>query len=283
MNGIINIYKDAGMTSHDVVNKIRRIAGIKKVGHTGTLDPDAKGVLPVCIGKATRVCDMLTSSDKRYTALLRLGITTDTQDIGGKVLVSRTVDVTDERISEVIGAFKGDIFQIPPMYSAIKVKGKKLYEYAREGVEIKRPPRKVTIYEINMLAREGNDIRLDIKCSKGTYIRTLCHDIGERLGCGGCMADLIRTQTSVFTLENAQRLETIEKFGIEKYLIPVDELFDYEKVTVSGDKEKMILNGASVYVGADEGKYYRVYGSDGRFLCISKGLQGKLKLVQSFY
>lgn len=283
LSGIVNVYKDSGMTSHDVVYKIRKISGIKKVGHTGTLDPDAQGVLPVCIGKATKAADMLAFADKRYTATLRLGITTDTQDLSGKVLRQKSVEASDADIAETINEFKGEIYQIPPMYSAVKVGGKKLYTLARQGVEVERRPRKINVYEIAVLGRNGNDLELDVKCSKGTYIRTLCHDIGERLGCGGCMARLVRTQTACFTIDNAVKLDKIERDGIEKYLIPTDRMFDYDKITVSGDDEKGVLNGQSIKHNVIEGKYYRVYGSDGRFLCISEGLKGRLKLVKSFY
>ncbi len=284
MNGIINVYKPVGMTSHDVVYRIRRISGIKKVGHTGTLDPDAQGVLPICIGKATRAADMLTFSDKRYTAVLRLGITTDTQDMGGKILNTSTDIPNEEKILLAVRGFVGKIKQIPPMYSAIKVKGKKLYTLARAGIEIEREPREITIYEINILSIEGDRAELDVKCSKGTYIRTLCHDIGQSLGCGGCMEGLVRTQSSVFTADNAVTLEKLEADGIEKHLIPVDEMFDYEKVSVFGDDERKVVNGNAVNMDSiQEGACYRVYGSDGRFLCISKCLKGKLTLLKSFY
>jgi len=173
MDGIINVYKPVGITSHDVVYKIRRITGIKKVGHTGTLDPDADGVLPICIGKGTKVADMLTFSDKRYTAVMRLGITTDTLDLSGKVLSENQVNVTKEQIETAVKSFIGDISQIPPMYSAVKIGGKKLYELARKGIVIERKPRNVTIYDIKILNIENNDITIDVSCSKGTYIRTI--------------------------------------------------------------------------------------------------------------
>lgn len=284
MNGILNIYKPMGMTSHDVVNRVRRISGIRKVGHTGTLDPDAEGVLPICIGKATKVADMLTFSDKRYTTTLKLGMTTDTQDTSGKILECKSVNVSQSKIENVIKTFSGELMQIPPMYSAIKVNGKKLYELARKGIEIERKPRKITIYEINILKINGENVELDIKCSKGTYIRTLCHDIGDVLGCGGCMARLVRTQTSTFEIDNSVTLDKLENHGILQFLLPVDELFDYEKIFVDGEDERKILNGNSVKSDSvKEDICYRVYGSDGRFLCISKGLNKKLTLVKSFY
>jgi tRNA pseudouridine55 synthase len=284
MNGVINIYKPKGMTSHDVVSKIRKISGIKKVGHTGTLDPDAKGVLPICIGKATKLADMLTFSDKRYTALLRLGVVTDTQDLTGNVLFEREVSVTKEEFLNATKKFVGEIEQIPPMYSAVKIGGKKLYELARKGIEVERKPRKITIYGINVLSFDGKDAKLDISCSKGTYIRTLCHDIGDLLGCGGCMAELVRTQSSIFKAEDAVSIDELTSENIEGFLIPPDVLFDFEKIVVTGEVERKICNGNAAFVpGISEGKYYRVYGGNGNFLCISKGLSGKLTLVKSFF
>ena len=284
MNGIVNIYKSPGMTSHDVVYKVRRISGIKKVGHTGTLDPDAEGVLPICLGKATKASDMMTFSDKRYTAILKLGVVTDTQDSSGEIIEQKEVNVSENVIRKAVEEFAGEIMQIPPMYSAIKVNGKKLYELARAGVEIERKPRKITVYEINILNINNDKVELDIKCSKGTYIRTLCHDIGSKLGCGGCMEKLIRTQTSIFTVDRAVTLEELEKQGITKFLLPVDDMFDYDKLYVYGEDERKTVNGNSVKLdGIKEDKFYKVYGSDGRFLCISKGLNGNLTLVKSFY
>ncbi|OQB14218.1 MAG: tRNA pseudouridine synthase B [Firmicutes bacterium ADurb.Bin193] len=283
MDGVVNVYKPAGMTSHDVVYKIRRISGIKKVGHTGTLDPDAEGVLPICIGKATKAAETLASSYKRYSAVLRLGVTTDTQDIGGEVLKTNEISVSNDEIIGAVSAFEGEISQIPPMYSALKVGGKKLYKLARKGIEVERQPRRVTVYKINVLNIDGAKVGLDIKCSKGTYIRTLCHDIGERLGCGGCLERLVRTETSGFTLETAVSLESLESEGITPFLIPVDELFSYEKITVSGADEKKVKNGNSIQSdGLKEGACYRVYGSDGRFICISKQLNGRLIILKMF-
>lgn len=284
MNGIINIYKPKGMTSHDVVYKIRRISGVKKVGHTGTLDPEAEGVLPICIGKATKLADMLTFSDKRYTARLKLGVVTDTQDLTGNILLKKEVSVTKEEFLEVVNGFIGEIEQIPPMYSAIKIGGKKLYELARKGVEVERKPRKITIYNINVLSFDGKSASLDVLCSKGTYIRTLCHDIGQALGCGGCMAELVRTESSIFKAENALSLEDLTNDNIKEFLIAPDEMFEYEKIKVTAEVERKVCNGNDVaFSGISEGTYYRVYGSEGNFLCISKGLSGKLTLVKSFY
>ena len=201
VNGILNVYKEKGYTSHDVVAKLRGIVGQKKIGHTGTLDPDAEGVLPVCLGRATKVCDMLTEKDKTYEAVLLLGKETDTQDISGTVLrVGETEGLTQEQVKDCVMSFVGEYDQIPPMYSALKVNGKKLYELAREGKTIERKSRKVEIKEIRILEMALPRVRMEVSCSKGTYIRTLCHDIGEKLGCFGCMESLLRTNVSRFEL-----------------------------------------------------------------------------------
>jgi len=284
MDGIINVYKPVGMTSHDVVYKVRRITGIKKVGHTGTLDPDADGVLPICIGKGTRLSDMLTFSDKRYTAVMRLGITTDTLDLSGNVLETKSVDVQEEEIRLAVSRFVGEITQVPPMYSAVKVGGKKLYELARKGIEVERKPRKVTVYDIKILGIEGNDVSLDIFCSKGTYIRSICADIGDVLRCGAAVARLTRTQSSVFKIGDSVTLETLEEGNIKQYLTAVDEMFEYPKVYVDFEQAKKIKNGCSVKMcGLKAGQHYRVYDENNDFLCISKESNGCLVLVKSFY
>lgn len=206
IHGIINVYKEKGFTSHDVVAKLRGIVGQKKIGHTGTLDPDATGVLPVCLGKATKLCDLLTDKNKTYEAVLLLGKTTDTQDITGEVLEEKSTEaLTEEKVREAIEGFIGDYEQIPPMYSALKVNGKKLYELAREGKVIERKARLVKILDIQILEIDLPKVRMEVSCSKGTYIRTLCHDIGEKLGCGGCMESLIRTRVSTFRIEERKR------------------------------------------------------------------------------
>jgi tRNA pseudouridine55 synthase len=215
-DGIINIYKEADYTSHDVIARMRGILKTRKLGHTGTLDPDAVGVLPVCVGRATKACDMLTDRSKVYEAVLRLGVTTDTEDMSGTVLSEHPVDVTEEQIIEAVNHFKGDYDQIPPMYSAIKVEGRKLYELAREGIVIERKPRPVTIYELDILKIELPLIHLRISCSKGTYIRSLCRDIGERLGCGGAMEHLTRTRVGEFVIENAITLSQLEEIMREE-------------------------------------------------------------------
>ena len=210
VNGIINVYKEKGYTSHDVVAKLRGIFRQKKIGHTGTLDPDAEGVLPVCLGKATRVCDLLADKDKVYDAVLRLGIVTDTQDMTGRVQSEQEASCTQEELEETIRGFVGNYWQTPPMYSALKVNGKKLCDLARAGVEVERKPRQVTLYSIQMEEVSLPRVRMRVHCSKGTYIRTLCHDIGQALGCGGCMESLVRTQVADFMLQEAHRIAEIE-------------------------------------------------------------------------
>lgn len=211
INGIINVYKEKGFTSHDVVAKLRGILRQKKIGHTGTLDPEAEGVLPVCLGKATRVCDMLTEKDKVYEAKLLLGTATDTQDTTGTVQSRRPVTCSQEEAEKAILSFVGEYDQLPPMYSALKVNGKKLCDLARAGIEVERKPRTVTIFSIRILELSLPRVRMEVHCSKGTYIRTLCHDIGEALGCGGCMESLLRTRAAGFVLEDARKLGEIEE------------------------------------------------------------------------
>ena len=252
MNGIINVYKEKGFTSHDVVAKLRGILKQRKIGHTGTLDPDAEGVLPVCLGKATKLCDFLTDKDKEYRAVLRLGIETDTQDITGNITAEHEVNISEEKAREAVMSFAGSYAQIPPMYSALKVNGKKLYELAREGKTIEREPRMITIHNIVIEDINLPDITLRVKCSKGTYIRTLCYDIGKKLGCGGCMKSLVRTQSGIFGIEDSLRLDEIETLrdegSLEKYIFPIDGIFsDYPKAVVKEDAEKMLLNGNSMY------------------------------------
>lgn len=248
INGVINIYKEKGFTSHDVVAKLRGILKQKKIGHTGTLDPEAQGVLLVCVGKATKLCDMLTDKDKTYVAELLLGVETDTQDTTGTVLANKPVDCSLEKIRETIGGFIGGYEQIPPMYSALKVNGKKLYELARQGVEVERKPRKVQIHSIRILEEKLPIIKIEVSCSKGTYIRTLCHDIGQRLGCGGCMDSLLRTKVERFLLEDSVRLQEVEEAvtqnSLSHLLIPVDTMFEtLPQVKVKPEFSKLIYNG----------------------------------------
>jgi len=292
MDGIINIYKPLGLTSHDVVNRVRRALSIKRVGHTGTLDPQASGVLPICVGKATKAADFLASAGKRYKAVLRLGASTDTQDATGRVLEEKEVKVTPQEIEAVINTFVGELEQEPPMYSAVKIGGKKLYELARAGKEIERVKRKITIFSIDILSIKGTDIEIDVSCSKGTYIRTLCHDIGQVLGCGGHMAALERTVSGRFDVSGCVTLEKFEEAvrggDAEKYILPLDELFpDCPCFVVTGAVEKRIRSGCAARAfGVSVGQEYRVYSAEGDFLCLSRGEMDEeftiLRQIKSF-
>ncbi len=228
-HGMINVYKEAGYTSHDVVAKLRGICKQKRIGHTGTLDPDAVGVLPVCLGNGTRLCDMLTDKDKEYVADFCLGITTDTQDISGTVLEKKDADVSAEDVEKAAALFVGEYLQLPPMYSALKVGGKKLCDLARAGKEVERTPRPVTVYSLEFLKKEHPCYTIRVACSKGTYIRTLCHDIGQRLGCGAVMTKLVRTKAGEFGIENALTLEKLEEMAkvgtLLEAVIPVEKMF----------------------------------------------------------
>lgn len=256
INGIINVNKEKDYTSHDVVAKLRGILKQKKIGHTGTLDPNACGVLPVCLGKATKVSDLLADKDKTYEAVLLLGLETDTQDVWGKVLRKNEVGdlaekITASQIEEVIYSFRGNYEQIPPMYSAVKINGKKLYELARAGKEIERKPRKVEIKNIEILDIHFPRINIKVDCSKGTYIRTLCHDIGNKLGCFGCMEELLRTRVERFTLENSLTLSEIEtiyvKNDLKQVITPIEKIFDHYPKTVVLDKyQRLLFNGNSL-------------------------------------
>lgn len=279
-HGIINVYKEKGFTSHDVVAKLRGICKQKKIGHTGTLDPDAVGVLPVCVGNATRICDMLTDRDKEYVADVRLGLVTDTQDASGTVLKQHEVMVSEKEVREAVESFRGEIMQVPPMYSALKVGGRRLYELARQGREVERAPRPVTIHEIEILEQNMPEFTMRVVCSKGTYIRTLCHDIGERLGCGGIMASLTRTRVGEFGIEQSltvSELETIYREDkLSEHLIPVDRMFEkLPSVIAKPESLKALRNGNQLkkaecnwqMAGEQEGQY-RVYSHEGRFFGI---------------
>lgn len=253
MDGIINVKKEKGFTSHDVVAKLRGILHQKKIGHTGTLDPDATGVLPVCIGRATKVCGLLTDKRKTYIAEVQLGVVTDTQDMTGALLQKKDVCLSREQLQQVVDVFVGEISQVPPMYSAVKVNGKRLYELARNGEEIERKPRTITIYNNQLLSYDEKSAlcRMEVECSKGTYIRTLCHDMGEKLGCGAAMASLVRTRVDRFLLEEAYTISQIEeimqKGDIEKILVPLETVFDaYPKVVVENAGMRYLLNGNPV-------------------------------------
>ncbi len=290
LNGIVIINKPKGYTSHDVVNVVRKTLGTRKVGHTGTLDPNAEGVLPICVGKSTKACDMLTFSDKEYIAEVKLGITTDTYDIWGKTLSAESVCKTEEEIREAVSHFVGEIEQVPPMYSAIKQNGKKLYELAREGITLELEPRKVTIYSCEVSDITCDSFKIKVKCSKGTYIRSLCNDIGAYLGCGAVMASLVRTASSVFSIEKSITLdelkENAEKNGSHGVLECVDKVFmNYDAITVNDIVEKRLLNGAYSRVNYDFGTY-RIYNPDGVFVGIAEVFQGEkgnvIKLIKGF-
>lgn len=247
-HGMINVYKEAGYTSHDVVARLRGICKQKKIGHTGTLDPDAVGVLPVCLGNGTKLCDLLADKTKEYIAVLRLGVVTDTQDLSGAVLRRDYAEVEPELVKQVIASFQGELQQIPPMYSALKVNGKKLYELAREGKEIERKPRPITVYEIEVLKEAHPEYTIRVKCSRGTYIRTLCHDIGQKLGCGGAMASLSRTRVGEFQIEQAYTLDQLqclaEKGQLSRVIIPVEKMFEkLPFVSVKEEGYKGLKNG----------------------------------------
>lgn len=298
MDGILNIYKEKGFTSHDVVAKLRGICKQKKIGHTGTLDPDAVGVLPVCLGKATKVCDLLTDKNKTYEAVLKLGFETDTQDMTGEILKELPVTANRDEIESAIMSFVGPYSQIPPMYSALKVNGKKLYELAREGKVVERKAREVEIFEIIIhdIDMDEKTVTMSVTCSKGTYIRTLCNDIGEKLGCGGAMAALKRTKVSRFVLEDSLTLAQVEELvkagEIEKHLIQVDSLFEHlEAVTVSKQYQKYVENGNKLDVKQLTGpvtmqlhKEFRVYDENSRFVGIFEAENRRtLKPKKMFY
>ena len=275
LDGIFNVYKEKGYTSHDVVAKLRGIAGQRKIGHTGTLDPDAEGVLPVCLGKATKVCDVLTDKTKTYQAVLLLGRRTDTQDISGACLEEQdTAGLTEEDVRRAVESFRGDYMQTPPMYSALKVGGKKLCELAREGKTVERKARKVKIHRIEIRRMELPRVWIEVECSKGTYIRTLCDDIGEMLGVGGCMEELLRTRVGSFRLEDSVRISQLEKYReagtLGEHLIPVDCLFaDCPRVDVTERLEPLLYNGNPLRLPErEDGQLVRMYDSSGRFIAL---------------
>lgn len=274
INGIINVYKEKGYTSHDVVAKLRGILKQKKIGHTGTLDPDAEGVLPVCLGKGTKLCSLLTDKRKTYEAVLHLGIETDTQDITGKILKEHPVLCSEEEVRTCIQSFLGDQMQIPPMYSALKVQGKKLYELAREGIEVERKARPVTFYEIQIQSVSLPYVVFSVTCSKGTYIRTLCHDIGEKLGCGGCMEKLLRTRVDRFDIQDSLKLSQIESIVLEghimEHILSVEEMFEEAPAYRAAPAfDKLLQNGNPVPCREKmPAKRVRMYQSSGVFIGI---------------
>lgn len=279
MDGIINVYKERGFTSHDVVAKLRGILRQKKIGHTGTLDPEAQGVLPVCLGKGTKVCELLTDKTKIYQAVLLLGSVTDTQDTTGTVLAEHPVTCTEEEVAACIQTFQGMQEQIPPMYSALKVNGKKLYELARQGVEVERKARTITIEEIRIDKIQLPEVTITVTCSKGTYIRTLCHDIGQKLGCGGCMKSLLRTRVGIFSIEESLTLAQIEALrdegSLESRIYPVDSVFgEYPQITLSEEALRLVKNGNPLpkrmleLSAVTDGMRVRLYDSEGVFLAV---------------
>lgn len=288
INGVINIYKERGFTSHDVVAKLRGILKQKKIGHTGTLDPDAEGVLPVCLGKGTRLCDMLTDHSKVYEAVLLLGQSTDTQDVSGTVLQEASVEVSEEEVREAIMSFVGSYDQIPPMYSALKVNGQKLCDLARAGKEVERKARLVEIYEIQIEEIYLPRVRMTVSCSKGTYIRTLCHDIGEKLKCHGCMESLLRTRVGQFQLKDSLTLAQVETYRdenrVSEIVMPVDQVFsDCPALKLTKEAAKLGYNGnpfsstqaltedgqtvdKSLEISLNSGKWFRVYDPERVFI-----------------
>ncbi len=299
INGIVNVYKEKGYTSFDVVAKMRGIFHQKKIGHTGTLDPDAEGVLPVCLGKATKVCDLLTDKDKEYRAVLLLGQATDTQDISGEVINSAPVNVTEDEVAEVINSFVGRQMQVPPMYSALKVNGQKLCDLARQGITVERKAREINIFSIDIEDISLPDVTITVHCSKGTYIRTLCNDIGEKLGCYGCMKSLLRTRVAGFALKDAYRLSEIEEMlgRGQDFVISVDSVFDnLPAVSAVEEAQKYVLNGnrlpvAFIKEAAEAGTdfdnmtAYRLYDYKGSFVGIYNYIEESrdFKPVKIFY
>ena len=286
INGVINVYKEPGFTSHDVVAKLRGILKQKKIGHMGTLDPNAVGVLPVCLGKATKLCDILSEKDKTYNATLLLGLDTDTQDTSGEVISKADTDsimeLSEDKVFETIKSYIGDYDKIPPMFSAIKIGGEKLYNLARRGEVIERPARHCRIIDITVTKMELPRVDLHVTCSKGTYIRTLCHDIGKDLGVGGCMEKLVRTKVERFSVEDSITLKQIEEFRdnntLEDYITPVDEMLEnYSKCMVSKGAEKLVYNGniftsgnTFLKMNHEDGQIVRVYTSEGEFIGLYK-------------
>ncbi len=311
INGVINIRKEKGMTSFGVVAYLRKIFGQKKIGHTGTLDPDAEGVLPVCFGRATHLVNMLSEGTKGYQAVILLGMTTDTQDAGGKILSTREVCVSEDEVREVVNSFVGQQKQLPPMYSAIKMNGKKLVDLARRGIEVERRERDVTFYEIKILEMKLPRISISVTCSHGTYIRTLCNDIGETLGCGGCMESLIRTRSGDFSLEDALTLSEIRRLkelededrgepvrsefdqsnAPYSFMRSIDYFYrDHVRGTICREALQKALSGCGFSASMVElsgevsrGECIRLYTPEGKFIGIYKKKEDGFHLVSYFY
>ena len=284
MNGIVIVDKPQGWTSQDVTARLRRVFNTRRIGHGGTLDPMATGVLPVFVGRATRGVEFFEHAEKTYETVLRLGLTTDTEDITGTVLMECAVTVTEAEILAVLPRFRGEILQVPPMYSALKINGQKLCDLARKGKEVERQPRPITIHELDFLGFGENCVRLRVRCSKGTYIRTLCKDIGEALGCGGCMAQLRRVQAGEYTAAESVPLETLlETSTPETYLRPVDTMFrNYPEIRLTPKQAERCRNGNSFSLAIADG-IYRAYSPNGEFLALSKAENGVMSTVKSFF
>ncbi len=287
MNGILLIDKQPDWTSNDVVAKLKGILHQRRIGHSGTLDPMATGLLVVFVGRATRAVEFAEGHDKRYLAGLRLGVSTDTQDITGNVLEEKPVTVTGEELENALENFRGEIQQVPPMYSAIKQNGQRLYDIARKGGEVERKPRSITIRDLRLTGKQDGDWMLDVCCSKGTYVRTLCHDLGQALGCGGCMSSLRRVQAGQFRVDEAVTLSQVQQMAdegrAEELLLPVDSLFrQHPRCTVGAALEKKIRCGNQVRTNLATGDY-RVYGESGEFLMLGRVEAGVMKTVKSFF
>lgn len=283
-SGIVIIDKPQDWTSQDVTARLRRVYQTRRIGHGGTLDPMATGVLPVFVDRATRAVEFFEHAEKTYETVLRLGIATDTQDITGTVLSQQPVCVTREQLEQTLAAFRGPILQVPPMYSALKINGQKLCDLARKGREVERQPRPVTIHQLDLLGMQGSDVQLRVRCSKGTYIRTLCKDIGQALGCGGCMAQLRRVQAGAYTIDQAVPLQQLlDSDAPEQWLRPVDSLFpQYPAVTLTANQETRCRNGNAFSVKLDAGTY-RAYSQNGEFLMLAQVDGGVMSTVKSFF
>ncbi|MDR0889488.1 MAG: tRNA pseudouridine(55) synthase TruB [Oscillospiraceae bacterium] len=285
-NGILIVNKPADWTSQDVVSKLRGVFHERRVGHGGTLDPMATGVLPLFFGRATRGVEFFEHADKVYEAVLRLGVVTDTEDITGKVLQQNTVSVSPADVSRLLPRFMGKQQQIPPMYSAIKIGGKKLYELARAGKQVERKPREITVFALDLLGSDGADYTLRIHCSKGTYVRTLCHDIGAALGCGGCMAALTRVKCGAYTLAQALTVEELLRLAADNALpalLPVDTLFaQHPALTLTPAQESRCRNGGAFSIACKAG-VWRLYAQDGEFLALAAQTDGKMQTIKSFF
>ncbi|MEF2837097.1 MAG: tRNA pseudouridine(55) synthase TruB [Oscillospiraceae bacterium] len=284
MNGIVIVDKPQEWTSQDVTARLRRVFNTRRIGHGGTLDPMATGVLPVFVGRGTRGVEFFEHAEKTYETVLRLGLTTDTEDVWGETLEERPVSFTEEKLAQVLESFRGEIMQIPPMYSALKVNGQKLCDLARKGKEVERKPRPITIHELTLLEVAENTLRLRVRCSKGTYIRTLCKDIGEALGCGGCMAELRRVSAGEYTIEEAVPLQVLlETEDPGQYLRTVDTMFrNYPEVKLTPNQEKRCRNGNAFSVKLAEGTY-RAYSQSGEFLMLAKVEDGVMSTIKSFF